>query len=42
MLAKVKTCAIVGLSGVLVEVEVDIASRGLPSFNIVGFSGKAV
>ncbi len=35
MLAKVITCAIVGLEGAIVEVEVDISS-GLPSFTIVG------
>lgn len=34
MLAKVITCAIVGLEGAIVEVEVDI-SPGLPSFTIV-------
>ena len=35
MLAKVKSCAIVGLEGAIVEVETDI-SPGLPSFTIVG------
>ena len=35
MLAKTKTCAVVGLDGHVVEVEVDI-SPGLPAFNIVG------
>ena len=34
MLASVKTCAVVGLDGYIVEVEVDI-SPGLPSFTIV-------
>ncbi len=34
MLAKVMSCAIVGLEGAVVEVEVDI-SPGLPSFTIV-------
>ena len=34
MLAKVITCAVVGLEGAIVEVEVDI-SPGLPSFTIV-------
>jgi len=33
--AKVYTCAVVGLDGELVEVEVDIAS-GLPAFHVVG------
>ncbi len=41
MLAKVKTAAIVGLDGHLVEVEVDIAS-GLPSLTIVGLPDTAV
>ena len=35
MLAKVISCAVVGLEGTIVEVEVDI-SPGLPSFTIVG------
>ncbi len=41
MLAKVMSCAVVGLDGALVEVEVDISS-GLPSFTIVGLPDKAV
>jgi len=41
MLAKVHTAAVVGLDGVVVEVEVD-TSRGLPSFSIVGLPNKAV
>ncbi len=41
MLAKVLTCAIVGLEGAIVEVEVDI-SPGLPAFNIVGLPDAAV
>jgi magnesium chelatase family protein len=41
MLAKVITCAVVGLEGALVEVEVDIAP-GLPSFTIVGLPDTAV
>lgn len=41
MLAKVKSCAIVGLEGSIVEVEVDIAP-GLPAFNIVGLPDTAV
>jgi magnesium chelatase family protein len=35
MLAKVKSAAVVGLEGRLVDVEVDISS-GLPSLTIVG------
>ena len=41
MLAKVITCATVGLEGAIVEVEVDI-SPGLPSFTIVGLPDTAV
>jgi magnesium chelatase family protein len=41
MLAKVMSCAIVGLEGAIVEVEVDI-SPGLPSFTIVGLPDMAV
>ena len=41
MLAKALTCAIVGLDGFTVEVEVDI-SPGLPAFNIVGLPDTAV
>lgn len=42
MLAKVFSGTTVGLSGVLVETEVDIASQGLPALNIVGLPDKAV
>lgn len=42
MVAKVASCAIVGLDAVAIEVEVDIASQGLPSFTIVGLPDKAV
>ena len=42
MLAKVNSSAVVGLDAVPVEVEVDISSRGLPSFTIVGLPDKAV
>jgi len=41
MLAKVLTCAVVGLDGALVEVEVDIGA-GPPAFNIVGPPDAAV
>ena len=40
-LAKTRTCAVVGLDGFIVEVEVDI-SPGLPAFNIVGLPDTAV
>ena len=42
MLAKVYSCAIVGLEGAVVEVEVDSSTRGLPSFIIVGLPDAAV
>ena len=41
MLAKSITCAVVGLDGVIVEVEVDI-SPGLPTFTVVGLPDAAV
>ncbi|HLE81853.1 MAG TPA: YifB family Mg chelatase-like AAA ATPase [Dehalococcoidia bacterium] len=41
MLAKVTSCAVVGLEGALVGVEVDISS-GLPAFTIVGLPDTAV
>lgn len=41
MLAKVFGCAVIGLEGTVVHVEVDI-SRGLPSFTIVGLPDTAV
>lgn len=42
MLAKVISGATVGLSGIPIEVEVDIPQTGLPAFNIVGLPDKAV
>jgi len=41
MLASVTSCAVLGLEGATVEVEVDI-SRGLPSLTIVGLPDAAV
>jgi magnesium chelatase family protein len=41
MLAKVHSCAIVGLDGYVIEVEVD-SSRGLASFTLVGLPDAAV
>lgn len=41
MLAKVYSCAVNGLDGVLVEVEVDI-TNGLPAFTVVGLGDMAV
>jgi magnesium chelatase family protein len=42
MLAKVNSSAVSGLDAVAIEVEIDIASQGLPSFTIVGLPDKAV
>ncbi len=41
MLAKVYSCAVVGLEGALIEVEVD-TTHGLPSFVVVGLPDTAV
>ena len=41
MLAKVKTGAVIGLDGAIVEVETDISS-GLPAFTVVGLPDAAV
>ncbi|HEY74596.1 MAG TPA: YifB family Mg chelatase-like AAA ATPase [Thermoflexia bacterium] len=41
MLAKVLSCALLGLDGILVQVEVD-ASKGLPSLTIVGLPDAAI
>ena len=40
-LAKVQSCAVAGLDGELVDVEVDIA-RGMPHFSIVGLPDAAL
>lgn len=42
MLAKVLSGANVGLESTLVEVEVDIAAQGLPSFTLVGLGDRAI
>lgn len=42
MLAKVLSGANIGLNAVSVTVEVDIASKGLPSFSIVGLADRAI
>ena len=41
MLASVRSCAVVGLDAVVVEVEVDSAN-GLPSITVVGLPDQAV
>jgi magnesium chelatase family protein len=42
MLAKVKSCTVIGLEGRTVDVEVDISTGGLPAFTIVGLPDTAV
>lgn len=42
MLSKVTAGSTLGLHGVIVEVEVDVAGRGFPTFTIVGLPGKAI
>ena len=42
MLAKVASCAILGLDGAIVQVEVDINPNSLPSFTLVGLPDAAV
>jgi len=41
MLAHKFSCAVIGLEGVVIEVEVDI-TQGLPGMYIVGLTDKAV
>jgi magnesium chelatase family protein len=41
-LAKVRSCALVGLDGEVVEVEVDVSQASLPSFTVVGLPDAAV
>ncbi len=42
MLSKVQSASLFGIEAYLVEVEVDIASRGLPHFSIVGLPDASV
>lgn len=42
MLAKVLSCAVVGLDGVLIEVEVDVSNGGQPGMVLVGLPDAAV
>lgn len=42
MLAKTNSCAVIGLAGEIVEVEVDIANAYMPAFNVVGLPDTAV
>src|SRR5690242_133474 len=42
MLAAITTAAVVGLEGRLIDVQVDIAHQGLPTFYLVGLPNTAV
>ncbi len=42
MLAKVLSGTTIGLDGVLIEVEVDVAGKGFPTFSIVGLPSKSI
>lgn len=42
MISKVLSCAVYGIDAYLVEVEIDISSRGLPFFSTVGLPDMAV
>lgn len=42
MLSKITAGTNFGLHGIVVEVEVDVAGRGFPTFTIVGLPGKAI
>ncbi len=42
MLAIVNSCALIGLDGEIVEVQVDYSGSGLPSFQVVGLPDAAV
>jgi len=42
MLAKILSGTTFGLDGILIEVEVDVANRGFPTFTIVGLPDKAI
>ena len=42
MIAKVFSCAVLGIDGCPVEVEVDISGRGLPSLDLIGLPDPSV
>lgn len=42
MLAKVLSGTTIGLDGVFIEVEVDVAGKGFPTFTIVGLPSKSI
>ena len=42
MLARIISGTTIGLDGVIIEIEVDIANKGFPTFNLVGLPNKAI
>jgi len=42
MLAKVASCALIGLEGAIIEVEADLSARALPQVTLVGLPDAAV
>lgn len=42
MLSTVFSCAVVGLNGEIIQVEVDFNPHGMPSFTVVGLPDMAV
>ncbi len=42
MLTKINSGTVIGLNGILIDVEVDVAGRGFPTFTIVGLPNKAI
>lgn len=42
MISKILSGTVIGLDGILIEVEVDVAKKGFPGFTIVGLPDKAV
>lgn len=42
MLARILSGTTIGLDGVIIEIEVDIANKGFPTFNLVGLPNKAI
>ena len=42
MLSRIHSASLLGIDAHLIEVEVDISTRGLPHFNVVGLPDAAV
>src|SRR3990167_9960361 len=42
MLIKIISGTVIGLDGVRIDVEVDVADRGFPTFTIVGLPNKSI